>query len=104
PGCRAPHVWLGNGRSLYDAAGAGFALLRFDPSVSVGGVADAARRRGVPLALVDVDDPPARELYARKLALVRPDQHIAWRGDAEPADPLALIDLVRGARAAASAA
>src|SRR5262245_40325270 len=104
PGCRAPHVWLGNGRSLYDAAGAGFALLRFDPSVAVAGVADAARRRGVPLALVDVDDPPARELYARKLALVRPDQHVAWRGDAEPADPLALIDLVRGARMAAPAA
>jgi len=28
---------------------------------------------------------------------VRPDQHVAWRGDAEPADTLDLVDLVRGA-------
>jgi len=29
--------------------------------------------------------------------LSRPDQHVAWRGDSLPADPLALIDRVRGA-------
>ena len=34
----------------------------------------------------------------RNLVLVRPDQHVAWRGDEEPAAPLDLIDLVRGAR------
>jgi hypothetical protein len=26
-----------------------------------------------------------------------PDQHVAWRGDSLPADPIALIDRVRGA-------
>jgi 2-polyprenyl-6-methoxyphenol hydroxylase-like FAD-dependent oxidoreductase len=98
PGCRAPHVWLAPGRSLYDAAGAGFALLRFDASAAVGDIVAAAAKRGVPLKLIDVDDAPARELYARKLVLMRPDQHVAWRGDAAPPDPLALIDLVRGAR------
>jgi hypothetical protein len=36
-------------------------------------------------------------LYRHKLVLARPDQHVAWRGDAEPADPLDLVDLVRGA-------
>ena len=35
--------------------------------------------------------------YRHKLVLMRPDQHVAWRGDAEPADPLDLVDLVRGA-------
>jgi hypothetical protein len=39
----------------------------------------------------------ASELYRHKIVLVRPDQHVAWRGDAEPADPLDLVDLVRGA-------
>jgi hypothetical protein len=39
----------------------------------------------------------APELYRHKLVLVRPDQHVAWRGDAEPADTLDLVDLVRGA-------
>jgi hypothetical protein len=34
--------------------------------------------------------------YSR-LVLSRPDQHVAWRGDAPPSDPLALIDWVRGA-------
>jgi len=97
PGCRAPHVWLGEGRSLYDATGAGFALLRFDASVAVEAIVDAARRRCLPLAVVDIADEPAQALYARKLALVRPDQHVAWRGDAAPTDPLGLIDLVRGA-------
>ena len=97
PGCRAPHVWLGPGRSLYDAAGAGFALLRFDASAAVDAIIAAAARRRVPLAVVDIADEQAQALYARKLALVRPDQHVAWRGDAAPADPLGLIDLVRGA-------
>jgi 2-polyprenyl-6-methoxyphenol hydroxylase-like FAD-dependent oxidoreductase len=99
PGCRAPHVWLAPGRSLYDAAGAGFALLRFDASAETGDIVGAANKRRVPLTVVDIDDAPARELYARKLVLMRPDQHVAWRGDAAPADPLALIDLVRGAPA-----
>jgi hypothetical protein len=35
--------------------------------------------------------------YERRLVLVRPDGHVAWRGDASPADPLAVIDRVRGA-------
>jgi hypothetical protein len=43
-----------------------------------------------------------RDLYPHKLALVRPDQHIAWRGDTEPSDPMALIDLIRGASVAAA--
>ena len=42
PGCRTPHMWLRDGRSLYDAMGPGFTLLRFDPSVAVDSLADAA--------------------------------------------------------------
>ena len=36
PGCRAPHFWLRDGRSLYDALGEGYGLIRFDTSVAVG--------------------------------------------------------------------
>jgi hypothetical protein len=50
--------------------------------------------------MLDVDASGMREVYRRKLVLVRPDQHVAWRGDREPAAPLDLIDRVRGARAA----
>ncbi len=30
PGCRVPHIWLNDGRSLYDALGPDYTLLRFD--------------------------------------------------------------------------
>jgi hypothetical protein len=36
--------------------------------------------------------------------LVRPDQHVGWRGDAIPDDALALIDLIRGAAAGSAKA
>jgi 2-polyprenyl-6-methoxyphenol hydroxylase-like FAD-dependent oxidoreductase len=98
PGCRAPHVWLAGKRSLYDALGAGYTLIRFDPAAGVTGILEAAARRNVPLDVLDVDAPDARALYAHKLVLVRPDQHVAWRGNEEPPAPEDLIDLVRGAR------
>ena len=96
PGCRVPHVWLRDGRSLYDALGPWFTLLRLDPSVAVAPMVEAAAHRGLPLAVLDVDAEGADALYARKLVLARPDQHVAWRGDAVPDDPLALVDRVRG--------
>ena len=61
------------------------------------GLADAAETRGVPLDIVAVDDPAIAALYERRLVLVRPDGHVAWRADDAPADPLAVIDRVRGA-------
>ena len=54
----------------------------------------------MPLTVLNVDDHAAFTLYARKLVLVRPDRHVAWRSDHEPTAPLELIDLVRGARVA----
>jgi hypothetical protein len=97
PGCRTPHIWLRDGRSLYDALGTSFTLLRFDRSVPVDALAGAAAKRGVPFAVLDVEAEEARAPYAHKLVLSRPDQHVAWRGNAEPNEPMALIDLVRGA-------
>jgi 2-polyprenyl-6-methoxyphenol hydroxylase-like FAD-dependent oxidoreductase len=97
PGCRAPHLWLDGRGSLYDALGPYYALLRFDSEARVTGIVEAAAKRKVPLTLLDVKTPEAPEVYRHKLVLVRPDQHVAWRGDEEPSAPLDLIDLVRGA-------
>jgi len=97
PGCRVPHVWLRDGRSLYDALGAWFTVLRLDRSVAVEALVEAAALRGVPLAVLDVDAEGTDALYPHKLLLARPDQHVAWRGDAVPDDPLMLVDRVRGA-------
>jgi hypothetical protein len=98
PGCRAPFLWLRDGGSLYDAMGAGFTLLRFDRTVDVDALVGAAAKRNVPFAVLDVDALPP---YAHNLVLSRPDQHIAWRGNAQPVDAMALIDLMRGQRAPA---
>ena len=99
PGCRTPHVWLSDGRSLYDAVGPEYTMLRFDTAIDVSPLVAAARQRRVPLGILDVYSRETAGLYTTKLVLTRPDQHVAWRGDACPGDPLALIDLIRGVRA-----
>ena len=99
PGCLAPHAWVGPKRSLYDLFGPGFSLLVMDgsPDAAAGGWAAAARRRGLPLAIVRPDAPGLQDLYGARYALIRPDQHVAWRGDDLAADPGGILDLVRGA-------
>jgi 2-polyprenyl-6-methoxyphenol hydroxylase-like FAD-dependent oxidoreductase len=96
PGCRTPHLWCGNGFSLYDAMGPEFSLLRFDRAIETGAIEQAARHRGVPLKILDLG-PDVRAFDGSGLVLSRPDQHVAWRDNSQPADPLALIDRVRGA-------
>jgi 2-polyprenyl-6-methoxyphenol hydroxylase-like FAD-dependent oxidoreductase len=96
PGCRMPHFWCADGRSLYDVMGREFTLVRFDPAIDVRPLELAARERSVPLTVLDVERPEA-SCFHHALVLSRPDQHVAWRGDHLPADPLALIDRIRGA-------
>ncbi len=97
PGCRTPHLWLGDGSSLYDALGPDFTLLRLDPRADADPIARAAARRGVTLSVLDVQAAADASAYRHKLVLSRPDQHVAWRGDAPPADPDALIARITGA-------
>ncbi|MHA6757939.1 FAD-dependent monooxygenase [Streptacidiphilus sp. PAMC 29251] len=101
PGGRAPHLWLddehGPGSSLFDRFGTGFTLLSLCPRhEDTGPLVAAARSRGIPLDVVRIDDPVAHDLYGRGLVLVRPDQHIAWRGNRLPSDSGALLDRVSG--------
>jgi 2-polyprenyl-6-methoxyphenol hydroxylase-like FAD-dependent oxidoreductase len=91
PGARAPHVWLAEGVSIFDRFGRDFTLVRFDTSLDVRPIEAAALRRGVPLEILDIASDEARDLYARDLALVRPDHHVAWRGNALPGDADALL-------------
>ena len=100
PGCRTPHLWVEDKRSLYDALGREFTLLRLDPGIDTAPLVTAAERRGLPLRVLNLRSSEASDLYSHELVLSRPDQHVAWRGQALPDDPLALIDRVRGAVAA----
>jgi hypothetical protein len=96
PGCRTPHFWLADGRSLYDAMGSDYMLLRFDPTINGGALLDAAQQVGMPLAVLDVDPDLAPDAYATKLVLSRPDQHVAWRGDSLPEDVEGMVGQVIG--------
>ena len=98
PGHRAPHAWLGDGRSTLDLFGRGFMLLRFgaNPPEAARLIA-AAQATNLPLDVIDIADPAIAALYERKLVLVRPDGHVAWRGDFLPPDPSSLLAKICGA-------
>jgi 2-polyprenyl-6-methoxyphenol hydroxylase-like FAD-dependent oxidoreductase len=91
PGGRAPHAWLdlehAAGGSLYDRFGRGFTLLRLGSRPpATDSIAAAAARLDIPLTVLDVKDSDIRGLYERDLVLVRPDQHVAWRGNDIPSN------------------
>jgi 2-polyprenyl-6-methoxyphenol hydroxylase-like FAD-dependent oxidoreductase len=97
PGGRAPHVWIGREVSLFDKLGSGFTLLRLNGRAPETRALEAAAAVcGIPLKTLDVDVAEARDLYERDLALIRPDQHVAWRGNELPEDCSALIRRVVG--------
>jgi 2-polyprenyl-6-methoxyphenol hydroxylase-like FAD-dependent oxidoreductase len=79
PGARLPHEWLPDGRSVYDVLGRDLTLLRVSAAVEASALVGAARKRNVPLTVVDVTDLPLAERYDADQLIVRPDQHIAWR-------------------------
>jgi len=85
PGGRAPHAWLNDGGSLFDRFGPDFTLLRLSSKVDDAAFAAAARALALPLTRLDLSPEPGvsdlRGLYGADLVLIRPDQHIAWRGD-----------------------
>lgn len=93
PGGRAPHQWLADGRSLYDAFNLEWTLLRMNPSADASAFEDAARAAGVDLKVLDVPGDGLRDLYEADLALIRPDQIVAWRGndDVRPGAVLARV-------------
>ncbi|MDR0480820.1 MAG: FAD-dependent monooxygenase [Gallionellaceae bacterium] len=99
PGARAPHAWLADGRSTLDLFGHGFVLVQFDdcrPGVAAA-LESAFAQRKVPFQTVSLTNAAIRQLYERPLVLVRPDGHVAWRGE-NVQDAFALVDTVRGAR------
>jgi 2-polyprenyl-6-methoxyphenol hydroxylase-like FAD-dependent oxidoreductase len=81
PGGRAPHAWLGDGRSLFDTFHFEWTLLALGPAPpSTCDFEAAARERGLDLAVVRHAAEELLRLYEAPLVLVRPDQIVAWRG------------------------
>jgi 2-polyprenyl-6-methoxyphenol hydroxylase-like FAD-dependent oxidoreductase len=96
-GCLAPHLWLRDGTSLYDHFGEGFTLLVTEGEQSEAApLVEAARALRLPLHVLSPGDQRLRLRYKSRFALIRPDQHVAWRGDVISADSHALLSRVIG--------
>jgi hypothetical protein len=89
PGARLPHVWLEPGKvSVHDRIGDGFTLLRLGTKRgNAAAVANAFAEIGAPFAVLDIDNDTARRVYGFDYLIVRPDLHVAWRGNALPSHP-----------------
>jgi hypothetical protein len=99
PGHRAPDGYLDPwGDTLYDRIGNGFALLVLTGDGTAGqAFAAEAAARSLPFAVIHLPDPAVRELYGADNVLIRPDQHVAWRGAQVPdGGAAAVFDLVLG--------
>ena len=95
PGCRAPHFWLPDGSSLYDQMGKDFALLTFSDD-SCSSLMNEALHRNIPITHIAAPR-PALACYKHNCYVVRPDRHIAWRGNTLPENPGTLLDMLVGA-------
>jgi 2-polyprenyl-6-methoxyphenol hydroxylase-like FAD-dependent oxidoreductase len=97
PGARLPHVWLREGRSVHDAIGDGYSLLRLGRSnADTSGVERALQARHAPVDVLTIEGDAARDVYGYDLILVRPDLHVVWRGNTPPSDPAQLAAVATG--------
>lgn len=95
PGGRLPHIFLEEGVSILDRLGKFFTLVVFGDE-DVSGVESAAAARSIPLTVLRLDRDDLRPIFERSILLVRPDHHIAWRGDVAPSDPGAVLARATG--------
>jgi 2-polyprenyl-6-methoxyphenol hydroxylase-like FAD-dependent oxidoreductase len=113
PGALLPHAWLDHSTSIYDVLGPGFTLL-VDAETLGGAVVEdvyapvlgTAADQHVPLTVVAVreagDAFPMTDLWAAEAVLIRPDQHVAWRGSSAEAAAHALLVAAGWTRSEAS--
>jgi hypothetical protein len=96
-GARLPHLWLSNGSALHDRIGSGYTLLQIGThDHDARGFQRAADELGIPFEVLRVPDSHAREIYDRDLLYIRPDLHVAWRGNAVPEDPRQIVARAAG--------
>jgi 2-polyprenyl-6-methoxyphenol hydroxylase-like FAD-dependent oxidoreductase len=97
PGARLPHVWLQDGRSVHDAIGDGYTLLRLGRSnADTSGVEFAMQALQAPFKVLTIVEDGPRDVYGYDLILVRPDLHVVWRGNTAPSDPAQLAAVATG--------
>jgi hypothetical protein len=97
PGARLPHVWLKNQTPIQDLIGRGYTLLRLGGSnADTSGLERAVRALNAPFEILTINEDVARDIYGYDLILLRPDMHVAWRGNTVPEHAGRLAALVTG--------
>ncbi len=98
PGARLPHVWLADGTPMQDHIPyEGYTLLRLGgTNADTSALEKALRALGAPVAVLDMPDDAPRQVYGHDLLLLRPDLHVAWRGNRPPEDPGNVAAIVTG--------
>ena len=94
-GNRLPHKWLADHRSLYDTLGSEYSLIGQVNLPAGRQLVETAASLRIPLTALELDCHLSEQLFGAPLVLVRPDQHVAWRGSRAP-DPEALMRTVSG--------
>jgi len=94
PGCRAPHFWLDDVRTIFDEFGPDFTLLQLNPNKEINSIIDEAQSMSIPLKPLQIENEGVRELYGADLVLIRPDHHVAWRSDDLPLNPRLLLNKI----------
>lgn len=102
-GSRAPHVFLTDGKSIFDLYGPYWTLVDFSSQEGQTkcpkSFIEAAETIKMPLKHVVLQgEENARKVWQVPLVLVRPDGHVAWRGTIAPSlgDALALLKKISG--------
>jgi hypothetical protein len=92
-----PHVWLEGHVAIQDRIGHGYTLIRLGACREESyGLEKTMKALGAPLEVLEIPDRVARDLYGFDLILLRPDLHVAWRGNYVPPSPQNLAALVTG--------
>ncbi|MEX3939944.1 FAD-dependent monooxygenase [Paraburkholderia sp. EG287B] len=99
-GARLPSTFRADGTALFDQLDpCGFTLLVAESAdCDTSPMRAAAAAAGVPLISLHIHEPHIIRMLECKWVLVRPDQHVCWRGNMLPADCQPIIDTARGAQ------
>ena len=105
PGSRLPHVWIENDVPIQDMIDPnGYTLVNLSGDPNAGeGFERGFRRLSVPFRTLSVSSSAARKVYERDLLLLRPDMHVAWRGDEAPANADEIVARASGYTSLAAA-
>jgi len=97
PGSRLPHCWLDDGSALQDQLSETYILLSLGKKpLDTSKLRQSYEKIGAPVAEVRIESNRLRDLYGFDLLVLRPDMHVAWRGNDAPSNPQEIASISTG--------